>query len=92
MTAAPAEGPQPAPRHSHRSPTLHIAATPWPHIADQSDGISLQHGDWLIHGIVRAPVATPDDPGALRLLLEYALATLDRHEQGPDALLDDDEA
>lgn len=82
----------PEDRHTHHSPTLRISATMWPHPTEDRPGITLQHGDWLIHGIIRAPVTTPDDPDALRQLLEYALATLDHHEQGPDASLDDDEA
>lgn len=79
-------------RHTHHSPTLRIAATMWPHLTGDHPGITLQHGDWLIHGIIRAPVATSDDPDALRLLLEYALATLGEGGRGPDVHLDDPEA
>lgn len=49
-------------------------------------------GNWILRMIVRAPVAGPSDRAALRRVLEYALATLDLAEQGPDAHLDDEEA
>lgn len=74
---------------AHRSLTLTIGATQWPHPATDPDRITLQPGDWILHGIVRAPVADPSDPDALRRLLEYALATLDDADRGPDAHLDD---
>ena len=80
------------PRLTHDSETLHITATQWPHPATDPNRITLLPGDWLIHGIIRAPITTPDDPDALRRLLEYALATLDHASQGPDAHLDDMEA
>ena len=78
--------------HSHSSPNLQIGAVQWPHPTDDPSRITLNPGDWMIHGIVRAPVADASDPDALRRLLEFALATLDHHAQGADALLDDHEA
>lgn len=77
---------------THDSETLHIHATQWTQPAQDPARITLLPGDWLIHGIVRAPIADPGDPDALRRLLEYALATLDHAGQGPDAHLDDMEA
>lgn len=79
-------------RHSHHSPGLTISAVQWPHPNDDPDRITLQPGDWLLHAIVRDPVADTTDRDALRRLLEYALATLDHHAQGPDAHLDDTES
>lgn len=80
-----------ADRHAHTSPTLQATAVQWPHPSSDLSSITLQPGDWQIHLIVRAPVADPTEPDALRRLLEYALATLDHHQQGPDAHLDDPE-
>lgn len=80
------------PHLTRNSETLHITATQWARPATDPNRITLLPGDWLIHGIIRAPITTPDDPDALRRLLEYALATLDYADQGPDAHLDDMEA
>jgi hypothetical protein len=80
------------PHLAHRSETLHITATQRPHPITDLNHITFHPSDWLIHMTVRAPIATPDDRDALRRLLEYALATLDHIDQGPDACLDDPEA
>ncbi|WP_157864976.1 hypothetical protein [Streptomyces prasinopilosus] len=77
--------------HTHDSPTLQITVVRWPHASDDPSRVTLQPGDWILRGIVRAP-AVPAGPDALRRVLEYALATLDHAEQGPDAHLDDPDA
>jgi hypothetical protein len=78
--------------HTHRSPSLSIAAVQWPDLDVKPSGITLCPGDWQIRMTVRNYGIQPDSPQALRELLEYALATLDLAEQGPDALLDDPDA
>lgn len=77
--------------HTHRSPSLSIAAVQWPGLDVPSPGITLCPGDWQIRMTVRNYAINPDRPDALRQLLEYALATLDHHQQGPDGHLDDTE-
>jgi hypothetical protein len=73
-------GPHPEDELDHSRITLH-------------GGSLVAHpGNWILRMIVRAPVAAHTDRDALRRVLEYALATLDHHEQGPDACLDDPEA
>lgn len=78
--------------HIHRSPTLTIAAVQWAALDEPSPGITLCPGEWQIRMIVRNYGIQPDSPHALRELLEYALATLDHTERGPDAHLDDPDA
>jgi hypothetical protein len=75
-------GPHPTPEEEqdHSRITLH------------GGHLTAHPGDWIVRMTVRAPVADRDGRDALRELLEYALATLDHAEQGPDALLDDPDA
>lgn len=80
------------PRHHHSSETLLATATQWQRPVDDTGRITLLPGDWQVHMVIRAPIAADGDPNALRRLLEYALATLDHADRGPDAHLDDPEA
>ncbi|MDX2846432.1 hypothetical protein PV377_47325, partial [Streptomyces ipomoeae] len=78
--------------HAHRSLTVSIAAVQWPGLDVPSPGINLLPGDWQIRMTVRNYGIQPDSPHVLRELLEYALATLDHHQQGSDRHLDDPDA